>query len=224
MPWFAEGMTSDEQRSVPTPVVGALGALALAIVLLGVGGFVRFHDFSGNGSDQWVRPLGFLAAVLAVAGVGIAALTAQSRRWFGGALLLLDLVLVWQSATNDGFRFVWMYDEGELFTLQVAIGLIAFVLLAAGVQPSRWSGGAGRWMVRAAVYACATAVVTYVALQAGSDHYHSAICTNDDCDLGGLYALEWGVIALGVCLAVVLVVELVLLGARRRQRQTSVSA
>jgi hypothetical protein len=222
-------MTSEEQRSVPPPAVGALGLLALGIVLLGVGGFVRFHDYSGSGGDQWIRPLGFLAAVLAVAGVGVAAVSTQSRRWFGGTLLVLDLVLVWQSTTNEGFRFVWNHDEGELFMLQVALGLVAFVLLATGLQPSRWSNaktGAGRWLVRGAIYACATAVVVYVALDAGGDHYHSVVCTNEDCDLGGLYALEWGTAALGSCLVAILVVELVLFGVRRRQRRprTGVSA
>jgi hypothetical protein len=220
-------MTSDEQRSVPTPVAGALGALALGIVLLGVGGFVRFHDNSGNGSDQWILPLGFLAAVVAVAGAGIALVTAQSRRWFGGALVLLDVVLVWQSASNDAFRFIWMADEGELFLLEVAIGLIGLVLLAMSIQPSRPAAeaGGGHWLVRAALYLSGVVVAVIVAFFIGVSWYEEKNCRQvaacDDDDLSGLV---WGVsgslIALAVGVVLIVVTELV----RRRQRKVGAPA
>ncbi|WP_328324087.1 hypothetical protein OHA70_32420 [Kribbella sp. NBC_00382] len=216
-------MTTDEQRSVPTPAVGALGALALAIVLLGVGGFVRFHDNSGFGSDQWILPLGFLAAVVAVGGAGIALLSSQSRRWFGGALVLLDIVLVWQSTTNDAFRFVWMADEGELFLLEVAIGLIGLVLLATSIQPSGQAAGS-HWLVRAALYLSGVVAAVIVAFFIGVSRYESTHCQQvASCDDDDLSGLVWGVsgslIALAVGVVLIVVTELV-----RRQRQTSVSA
>ncbi|WP_433002730.1 hypothetical protein [Kribbella sp. CA-294648] len=213
-------MTSQEHRSVPTPVVGALGLLALGLVLLGVGGFVQFDDTAGFGSDQWVRPLGFIAALVAVAGVGVACLSAQARRWLGGALGVLDLFVIWQSVTNDGFRFVWNHDEGELFLLQVLLGLTALVLIATGLQPfKRPAGAGGRWLVRVAAYACGTAIAAYLAFNAGVWHYETQVCTNEDCDLGGLEGLFWSIIAIGVCVAVAVVIEVVLL-VKRRQRRT----
>jgi hypothetical protein len=220
-------MTSQEQRSVPAPVVGALGLLALGIVLLAVGGFVRFRDYSGFGSDQWIRPLGFLAALLALAGIGVACVTAQSRRWLGGALLVLDLFLIWQSATNDGFRFVWNHDEGELFLLQVLLGLVGLVLIATGLQPfKRPAPGSGRWLVRAAAYACGAAVATYLAVNAGVQHYDTTSCTDPgaDCDLSGLEGMVWGLVALGVSAVVVVVIEVALWVVRRRRRTAGTPA
>lgn len=214
-------MTSEEQRPVPVPApVGALGLLALGVFLLCIGGFVRFDDFSGFGSDHWIRPLGFVAAAAAVGAVGVACLSAQARRWLGGALVVLDLFVIWQSATNDGFRFVWNHDEGELFLLQVLLGLTALVLIATGLQPfKRPAGAGGRWLVRVAAYACGTAIATYVAFNAGVRRYETQVCTNDDCDLGGLEGMVWALVALVVCVLVAIVIEVVQ-WRKRTQRRT----
>src|SRR3954464_9997940 len=74
------------------------------------------------------------------------------RRWFGVALLLLDAVLVWQSVTNDTFRFVWHADEGELLLLEVAVCLVGLVLLASSVQPAGPVTGGRHWLGRAAPF------------------------------------------------------------------------
>jgi hypothetical protein len=217
-------MTSAEQRSIPAPVVGAIGLLGLAIVLLGVGGFVRFDDYSGTGSDRWVVPLGFLAAVLAVAGGAVSCVTAQSRRWFGGALVVLDAFLILQCSVNRGFRFVWVNDESEMVLLQVVLGCVALTLIATGLQSfKRPAPAAGRWLVRAAAYACGAVIATVVAVLAGIRHYETDVCTNDDCDLGGLEGMVWGMVALGVSVVVVLVIELTLWVVRRRRRTTGVA-
>jgi hypothetical protein len=221
-------MTTQEQRSLPSPVVSALGLLGLGLVLLGVGGFVRFHDSSGSGSDQWILPLGVLAAVVAAAGAGVAFVSSQSSRWFGGALMLLDVVLVWQSVTNDAFRFIWQADEGELLLLEVAIGLLALVLLAMSIQLSRPAtdaeAGGQHWLVRAALYLSGVVVAVIVAFFIGVSWYDGKYCSQvaacDDDDLSGLV---WGVsgslIALAVGVVLIVVAELVL---RSRRRQSKV--
>lgn len=215
-------MTSEEQRPVPVPApVGALGLLALSVFLLCMGGFVRFDDYSGFGSSEWIRPLGFVAAALALGAVGVAIASAPARRWLGGGLVVLDLFVIWQSVANDGFRFVWNHDEGELFLLQVLMGLTALVLIATGLQPVKLPAGAGgRWLVRVAAYACGTAIAAFVAFQAGVRHYETRVCTNEDCDFGGLAGMVWALVALGVCVLVAVVIEVVLL-VRRRQRRTA---
>jgi hypothetical protein len=146
--------------------------------------------------------------------------TAQLRRWFGAALLLFDAVLVWQSVTNDGFRFSWQADEGELILLEVAIGLIGLVLLATSVQPPRGAGGQ-HWLVRVALYLSGVVVAVIVAFFVGASWYQERNCGQvadcDDDDLGGLV---WGVsgslIALGVGVVLIIVSELVLRGRRQR--------
>lgn len=213
-------MTSQEQRSVPAPVVVALGLLALGLVLLGVGGFVRFHDGSGAGSDQWILPLGVLAALVVAAGAGISLVTTKSRLWFGGALVLLDAVLVWQSVTNDGFRFVWSGDQGEQFMLQVAIGMIGLVLLATAIQPP---GSAESWLVRAALYLSGVVAAVIIAFFIGASAYDSKYCTEvGSCDADDLSGLVWGVngglIALGVGLVLIVTTELVLRSRRQRAK------
>jgi hypothetical protein len=194
--------------------------LALAVFLLCIGGLVQFDDFSGFGSEQWIRPLGFVAAAVAVGAVGVACLSAEARRWLGGGLVVLDLFVIWQSVTNDGFRFVWHHDEGELFLLQVLLGLAALVLIATGLQPfKRPAGAGGRWLVRVAAYACGTAIAAYVAFNAGVRRYETQICTNEDCDLGGLEGMVWALVAVVVCVVVAVVAEVVL-WVKRKQRRT----
>ncbi|MFI5707306.1 hypothetical protein [Kribbella sp. NPDC051620] len=218
-------MTSDEQRSLPSPVVGALGLLGLGIVLLGAGGFVRFHDTSGSGSDRWILPLGFLAAVLAAGGAGVAFVSTQSRRWVGGVLLLLDVVLVWQSASNDGFRFIWMADEGELILLEVAIGLIGLILLALSIQLPQPAAGGPHWLARLALYLSGVVVVVIVGFFIGERWYESRHCgVGEGCDPDDLSGLVWGVtgslIALAMGVVVIVVIEVV----RRQQRKVGTPA
>jgi hypothetical protein len=142
-------------------------------------------------------------------------------------LAVLVALLVWQSSTNNGFRFIWNGDEGELFYFQVGLGLLALVLLATGFQPRRprSASGAGRWMVRGAVYLCCAALITYVAALAGIAHFEATECTDPggECDLAGLAGLVWGVAALPASLVVALVIELVL-WRRRKQRGSEYGA
>ncbi|MEV6414879.1 hypothetical protein [Kribbella sp. NPDC051718] len=218
-------MTSQEQRSLPSPVVGGLGLLGLGIVLLGVGGFVRFHDSSGSGSDRWILPLGFLAALLAAGGVGIAFVSTQSRRWVGGALVLLDVVLVWQSAVNDGFRFIWMADEGELILLEIAIGLLGLVLLALSIQLPAPVAGGSNWLVRGALYLSSVVAAVIIGFFIGVRGYEAKYCgVGEGCDPDDLTGLGWGVtgslIALAVGVVAIVVAEVVL----RQQRKVGTPA
>lgn len=227
-------MSSQEQRSV----AGSLGLFVASLALLGVGGFVQFDDTSGLGSYQWNLPLGALAAVLGVAGIGVASVSAKARLWLGGALGLLDVFLIWQSTTNDGFRFVWDRNEGQLFLFQVALGLVALVLIATGLQPSpreakagtgEAKAGAGRWLVRVAAYLCGMALAAYFGFFIGADQYADRYCTQvGACDADDLRGLVWGVngslIALGVCLVLIVAVELVLRSRRKQQRKVSTLA
>lgn len=214
-------MTSEEERPVPVPApVGALGLLALAVFLLCMGGFVRFDDYTGFGSNEWIRPLGFLAAAVVVGAVLVACTSVEARRWLGGALVVLDLLLIWQSVTDDAFRFVWHHDEGELFLLQVLLGLAALVLIATGVQPlERSAGTGGRWLVRVAVYVCGTVIVAFGAGSAGVWQYTTQVCVEEDCDLGVNAGMTWALVALIVWGVVIVVIE-DKLKTRREQRRT----
>ncbi len=216
-------MSSQEQRSVG----GSFGLLAASLALLGIGGFVQFDDTSGFGSDQWNLPLGGVALVLAVAGIGVASVSATARLWLGGALGLLDLLVLWQSVTNEGFRFVWDHNEGELFQFLVALGLTALALIATGLQPAPQAKsesakpGAGRWLVRIAAYLCGTVIIVFVATWAGIDYYTPTVC--DDC-LDGLKGVYWGAAALVACLVAVVVIEFVLRSQRKQQRKEGIRA
>jgi uncharacterized membrane protein len=157
--------------------------------------------------------------------------TAQSRRWFGGALVVLDIVLAWQSLTNEGFRFIWMADEGELFLLEVAVGLVGLILLATSFQSSRPAAGAaasaaagGRhWLVRVAVYLSGVVVAVIVAFFIGVSSYEAKYCGQvASCDDDDLSGLVWGVtgslIALAVGVVLIVVNELVLRSRRERRK------
>ncbi|MEV8371285.1 hypothetical protein AB0P21_01010 [Kribbella sp. NPDC056861] len=218
---------TQEHRAVPGQVVGALALLVVGLALLGAGGFVQFDDATGFGSDQWNLALGGLAAVVTVAAIGVAWANATARLWLGVVLGVLDVLLIWQTVANDGFRFVWHSDDAGLFLFEVVLGLIALVLIATGLQPSgRLVGGpkvgAGRWLVRVAAYLCGTAVLTYFAFFAGIDHYDSQHdCLNYDCDLGGLEGMVWSMVAIGLCALIAVTVEVTLWIRRRRMIGTS---
>ncbi|WP_020384776.1 hypothetical protein [Kribbella catacumbae] len=220
-------MSSAEQRSV----AGALGSFVASLAAVSSGGFVFFNDTPDTVNHRNL-PLGAVAMVLVIAGVVVAARTATARLWLGGALGLLDVFLIWQSTTNNAFRFVWGSGEGEMFMFQVVLGLTALVLIATGLQPSRQTEpdtevatelkpGAGRWLVRAAGYLCGTVIIVFVATWAGIDYYTPTIC--DDC-LDGLKGLYWGMAAVLACLVAVVVIELVLRSRRRQERTEGIRA
>ncbi|TDW22756.1 hypothetical protein [Kribbella kalugense] len=207
----------------------SLVLLAVALGLLFAAGFVQFDDTSGFGAEQWILPLGALAFVPALASIAAAWPDPKARLWLGIALAVLTALLVWESISNDGFRFVWNRSEGELALLEFATGLVAFVLIANGVQPAPVSEisaepgagrpGPGRWLVRTAAYLCGTIVVVLVAFAAGADYYARTECPEDGDCLAPLGGFVWGVLAVPVCGLAVLVIEIVL--SRRRRRKTA---
>ncbi|GAA1571952.1 hypothetical protein GCM10009789_26880 [Kribbella sancticallisti] len=214
-------MSIQEHRTV----VGSLALFAAGLGLLGAGNFVYFSYAEGRGSEQWILPLGYAAAALGVAGVVVAWQDRTARLLLAAALVVLDVILVWQVATNLDFRFVWEAGEGELVYLQVVLGLIALTLIATALQPARTqeagpkgTPGAGRWMVRAVAYLGATLLTAYVVAMAGIAH-HEDDCAGYDGDcFAALAGLVWGVIAVPVCLLLVLVIELVLWRRRKAAR------
>lgn len=235
-------MSSQEQQPVTGAAAAALGFLVAGLVVLGFGRFVQFDNSSGYGSDQWVLPLGYLAAVLATVAVGVASADRIARLWLGGALAVLDVFLVWQTVTNQLFRFVWGGDEGELFLFEIALALIALLLIASGLQPLRHDRagagaeakagaeaggkvGAGRWLVRTAVYLAGIVVAVIVGFFIGVRQYEARYCHQavDSCEPDDLTGLVWGangsLIALGICLVVIVATELVLRSRRQQQRK-----
>ena len=203
--------------------------LVVALGLLFAGGFVQFDDTSGFGDEQWILPLGGLAFVPALASAVAAWPDPKARLWLGIALAVLTALLVWGSISNDGFRFIWNRSEGELALFEFATGVVAFVLIANGVQPAPASEtaaepsaaqpGAGRWLVRTAAYLCGTIVVVLVAIAAGADYYTRTECPEEGDCLAPIAGFVWGVLAVPACGLVVLVIEIVL--SRRRRRRTA---
>lgn len=187
---------------------------AVGLGLLCVGGFVQFDDTSGFGSDQWIFPLGLLAVVPAVAAVVIAWPEPRARLSLGIVLGVLTVVLIWQDLANDGFRFIWNQNEGELQQLEIVLFVLAFVLLStAGARL-----GGGRWLLRAAAYLVGTVVVSLIATVIGIVYYGETACADDaeEC-LAPLAGIFWGAAAVVVCLVAVVVIELILWSRRRRK-------
>ncbi|RZU24449.1 hypothetical protein EV645_0091 [Kribbella rubisoli] len=207
----------------------SLVLLVVALGLLFAGGFVQFDDTSGFGDEQWILLLGGLALVLALASVVAAWPQPQARLWLGIALAVLTGLLVLGSISNDGFRFIWNRSEGELALLEFATGLVAFVLIANGVQPAPTGEtaaepgadrpGPGRWLVRAAAYLCGTMVAVLVAIAAGADYFTRTECSDDGDCLALLGGFVWGAVAVLACGLAVLVIEIVLW--RRRRGKTA---
>ena len=186
---------------------------AAGLGLLFAGRFVQFHDVSGFGSDRWILPLGVLALVLAVGAVVIAWADPKARLWLGIAAAVLFALLVWQDLANDGFRFVWHHDEGELLAFEIVLALVAAVLMTTAGSAL----GAGRWLVRAAAYLCGSVAFVFVAYVAGVTYYDRTECrgADDEC-LALLGGMVWGLIAVPVCLVAIVVIEVVL---RRRRTE-----
>jgi hypothetical protein len=191
--------------------------LAAGLGLLAVGGYVQFDDVSGFGSDQWNLPLGVMGVLAAIVAVLAAAKDARARVWLGVALGVLFGFVLWQSVANEGFRFIWHQDEGELGLMLVVLALLAAVLVATGLQPSGQPRG-GRWLVRVAGYLCGSAVLVFIAVLAGTAYYDATDCETDDSDcLSLLGGMVWGILALPVAAVAIAVIEVIL--HRRRQRQ-----
>ena len=185
----------------------SLACLVAGVGLLFAGRFVQFDDFSGFGSERWIFPFGILALILAVAAVVIAWADPRTRLWLGIALAILLALLVWQHAVNDGFRFIWTSDEGELAQLEVVVALVAVVLMTTAGAAL----GGGRWLVRAAAYLCGSVALVFVAFLAGLTYYDATVCKGNDGDcLAPLGGMVWGLVAIPVCLVAIVVIELVL--------------
>ncbi len=211
------------------PIAVSLLLFGAALGLLIVGRFVQFDDLSGTGSDLWILPLGLLALPAAVSAVVVAWSDAKARLWLGIVQAVLFGCLVWQQTGNDGFRFIWHRDEGELVLLGIGLGVTAAVLIATAVQPStqaeaeaaRVAGegpGAGRWLVRAAVYLGGSVAFVFLAFLSGASYYAATECDGSESDcLATLGGLAWGVVSVPVAIVLIVVIELVL--ARRRKRR-----
>lgn len=133
----------------------------------------------------------------------------------GIVLALCCGVLAWRGLGNEGFRFIWAGDEGEFTVFVIVLGLIAVILLAtAGVAL-----GAGRWLVRGAIYLCGTCALMLVALGAGTSYYDATDCPSGDSDcLSLLGGMVWALIAVPVSIVVIVVIELMLWRKRKVDR------
>ncbi|WP_182525284.1 hypothetical protein [Nocardioides dongkuii] len=204
----------------------SLALLVLSLAVLHGGGFIRFDDTSGSGSDRWNLPLGVVAGLVALCSLGVGISDRTARRTLGGALAVLDALLVLLATVDDGFRFIWAGDEGELFLLQVGLGIAALFLLTptfvsseddaidgAPHSAGRLSGGA-----RAAIYVSALVLTMLMAYVAGTTHFETTQCGPDvdgECDVAALEGLLWAGAAL--VLGVVAIVLAEVARARRRR-------
>lgn len=195
-------------RAVVLPLLLLLASLAA----LYAGRFIQFDDTSGYGSERWVMPLGALAGLLALGAVGVGLTHRPARRAVGGALVVLDVLLVAQAVTNDGFRFIWSVDEEELFYLQVALGFAGLLLLTPRLLSTR-----------VAVYVSALTVGMLVAFSLGAAHFESTRCSgpelSGECDLAGLEGIWWAAGALVLGIVAIVVAEAVRSRKRRAGRR-----
>ncbi|HWD83357.1 MAG TPA: hypothetical protein VG497_30865 [Kribbella sp.] len=193
----------------------SLVLLALTLVLLAVGRFVEFDDTSGFGSTDWNLPLGILAAAAAVAALVIAWPEPKARLWLGIALGVLTVLVIWQDAVDDGFRFVWNQSEGELREFELGLALLVVVLLTTAGAAL----GGGRWLLRVAAYVVGVAVVSVVVALVAAAYYEAHECAGQDegC-LAPLGGVVWGAGAVVACLVAIAVIELILWRRRRPKR------
>ena len=209
-------MTSTSVTAAQRRMIRALLLFDAALVVLFVGRFIQFNDTSGFGGDGAILALGALALALAASAVVVAVSESLARRGLGLSIAVLDVLLVVGAVADEGFRFIWGDDEGELFLLQVVLGLVALVLLVprfvvtepsrAGMLPQRRLSG---W-ARAAGYVVAIVIAAFVAFDAGMRHFESTECSRgDECDLGFLTAFVWSAIAIGVVVVVAIGYEFV---------------
>jgi hypothetical protein len=195
--------------------LAASGLLGGSLALLYVGHFIEFDDLSGSGSQEWVMPVGLLAGLAAIGSCIVATTQPTVRRLLGGAIAALDAWLIWQAATNDGFRFIWGGDEGDLVLFQIGLGMTALVLMTPRFLVIAESTGSTRsapvlsGQARALSYLGLSLLVVFSAFVLGMAHFESTQCSgpefDGECDLAGLEGMVWGMAAL-VCTAVVIAI------------------
>lgn len=190
--------------------LAALSLFAASLVLLGLGGFIQLDDTSGFGYERWVMPLGAVAVLVASVALGVALSRRTATLALGAASGILVAALVVLAVVDDGFRFIWGGDEGELFLLVVVLALGAAALLT----PSRYVSGSADgpdgpagprrrsgW-ARAVSYACVLGVAMFAAFAAGAAHFTATQCVGagGECDVAALEGLLWtaAVLVLGV--------------------------
>ncbi|MEJ7706148.1 MAG: hypothetical protein WKF82_02045 [Nocardioidaceae bacterium] len=218
----------DRQRPVIILLI-ALGLLAGSLALLYVGRFIQFDDYSGFGSYEAVMPLGILAGPAATVSVIVATAERMARRLFGGALIVLDAVVVWQATTNDGFRFIWVHGEGELFYFQIGLGMTALVLMTPTFFKTSELTGSGRatrmlsgW-ARVLAYLGVSMLVAFSAFFLGAAHFESTECSGPDfggeCDVALIEGLVWAAAAIVVMTVAVVIMEVVRVRKSRRPHE-----
>lgn len=217
------------RRSIPLGVVArSLGLVALALLLLAAGGFVQFGA-TGLAGASWRFVLGPLALVAVILAVVTSWPESKARLSLGIALALVFAGVAWQGLVNENFRFVWLQGKGEFVVLELLVGLIAFVLIATGVQADPYSSaepptaqeqdapGAGRWLLRWVAYVGGAVVVMFVAFFIGLAA--APRCDDDfgDCDLVGVYGAVYSLFSLPVSAVVITVVESIRTARRSRR-------
>lgn len=224
------GPRVDEPAWPPIARVIALGLFGLSLVLLFVGDFIQLDDTSGFGSNEWLMPFALLALLAAGGSLVVALSDVSARRLLGAALLLLDVFLAWQVITNDGFRFIWSQNEGELFQLQVGLALAGFALITKSVH--RTTAPAGQapsgldltgW-ARFVGYLTATVTLVFVAFFMGVAHFEYTECSGPDfggeCDVSVLGGLAWSAGAILLAVITIPIIEVLLRSRRRRRSRT----
>lgn len=106
-----------------------MAALALSLGALYAGHWIQFDDVSGFGHAKSQLPFAVLATALALGALVVVIPDRQSRRWLGLALAATDVLVVVLAVTDDGFRFIFGGDEGELFLLGCGMAVVAVALL-----------------------------------------------------------------------------------------------
>jgi hypothetical protein len=196
----------------------AVGLLVAAVALLCLGGFVHLDDTSGFGSDAWVMPLGAVAVVLGAAAIGKALRHRDERRPLGTALGILVVAVMLLARTDDGFRFVWHSNEGELYLAAAVAGWGALALYALGGLERPTIGGApAPVLLRIVIYVFCTGVATMMAFDQGTRDFFEDECQGGgDCDLAALAGMGWAAITLLVSIAVIALYEIVRHDRQRR--------
>lgn len=190
--------------------MNAVLLLLAAFVALALGGFVQLDDTSGFGSDDWVMPLGVLAAAFAGTALVVALRDRSQRRPLGTALGCVMAAVIVLHVKDDGFRFVWHSNEGELFLFEVFGCWVALALVATGgaapPEPAPADNQRAHslhgFLLRAVAYLGGTALAMFTAFSVGMSHYES------EGDLAAVGAFGWAALALLGCLGVIVTIEL----------------
>lgn len=199
-------MIEERRRTV------ALVLVAVALGLLFAGQFVTFGS---GGAPDWLFPLGLLAVVPAVASLIVAWPDPRARLWLGSVLAVLMLLIGWEGAVNDDFRFVWGSWEGEFWFFEV---FLLFLLSCTLLTTAGVALGGRRWLLRIPAYLIGMFVlaVAVAAIMAG---YYGRTCTGDEEEgcLAPLGGLVWGAAAFVASPVLIVVIELLLWWRRRHK-------